>query len=68
MEELGADGILSVTPYYNKPTQEGLYQHYQAIASAVKMPIIVYSVAGPTGVNVEPATLKRLSEIENIVA
>jgi len=64
---MGADGILSVTPYYNKPTQEGLYRHYQAIASAVKLPIIVYSVQGRTGVNVEPATLKRLSEIDYIV-
>ena len=68
VEALGADGILSVTPYYNKPTQEGLYLHYQAIASAIKIPIIVYSVAGRTGVNVEPATLKRLTEFKNIVA
>ncbi len=68
VEALGADGILSVTPYYNKPTQDGLFLHYQAIASAVKIPIIVYSVAGRTGVNVEPATLKRLSELKNIVA
>jgi len=67
VEKLGADGILSVTPYYNKPTQEGLYQHYQAIASAVPLPIVVYSVQGRTGVNVEPATLKRLAEIDNIV-
>jgi 4-hydroxy-tetrahydrodipicolinate synthase len=66
MKSLGADGILSVTPYYNKPSQEGLYQHYKAIASAVKLPIIVYSVQGRTGVNVEPATLKRLSEIEYV--
>ena len=65
---LGVDGILSVTPYYNKPTQEGLYLHYKAIASAVKTPIIVYSVAGRTGVNVEPSTLKRLTEFKNIVA
>ena len=64
---MGVDGILSVTPYYNKPTQEGLYQHYKAIASAVPLPIMVYSVQGRTGVNVEPATLKRLAEIENIV-
>ena len=63
---LGADGILSVTPYYNKPTQEGLYQHYKAIAAAVALPIVVYSVQGRTGVNVEPATVRRLSEIENI--
>ncbi len=65
---MGVDGLLSVTPYYNKPTQEGLYQHYAAIAAAVKTPIIVYSVAGRTGVNVEPATLKRLTAIDNIVA
>ena len=64
---MGVDGILSVTPYYNKPTQEGLYQHYKAIASAVAVPIVVYSVQGRTGVNVEPATLKRLAGIENIV-
>ena len=64
---LGADGILSVTPYYNKPTQEGLFQHYRAIAEAVSLPIILYSVQGRTGVNIEPATVKRLVEIENIV-
>jgi 4-hydroxy-tetrahydrodipicolinate synthase len=64
---LGADGILSVTPYYNKPTQEGLYQHYAAIAREVTLPIVIYSVQGRTGVNVEPATLKRLSAIDNIV-
>jgi 4-hydroxy-tetrahydrodipicolinate synthase len=57
-----------VTPYYNKPTQEGLYQHFKAIASAVPLPMVVYSVQGRTSVNVEPATLKRLAEIENIVA
>jgi 4-hydroxy-tetrahydrodipicolinate synthase len=67
LEQMGASGILSVTPYYNKPTQEGLYQHYQAIAAAVHLPIVVYSVQGRTGVNVEPATLARLSQIENIV-
>ena len=67
LEAMGADGILSVTPYYNKPTQEGLYQHYKAIASAVTLPIVVYSVQGRTGCNVEPATLKRLAEIGNIV-
>jgi 4-hydroxy-tetrahydrodipicolinate synthase len=61
------DGILSVTPYYNKPTQEGLYQHFKAIASAVPLPMVVYSVQGRTGVNVEPATLKRLAGIDNIV-
>ena len=67
IKAMGADGILSVTPYYNKPTQEGLYQHYKAIAAAVKLPIIVYSVQGRTGVNVEPATLKRLSEIDYVI-
>jgi len=68
IEKLGVDGLLSVTPYYNKPTQEGLYQHYKAIAAATKLPVIVYNVQGRTGVNVETATLKRLSEFENIVA
>jgi 4-hydroxy-tetrahydrodipicolinate synthase len=67
LERLGADGILSVTPYYNKPTQEGLYQHYKAIASAIRLPIVVYSVQGRTGVNIEPATMARLAAIENIV-
>jgi len=67
LAELGVDGILSVTPYYNKPTQEGLFQHYRAIAEAVPLPIILYSVQGRTGVNVEPGTVKRLAEIENIV-
>ena len=64
---LGVDGILSVTPYYNKPTPEGLFQHYRAIAEAVSLPIILYSVQGRTGVNIEPATVRRLAEIENIV-
>jgi 4-hydroxy-tetrahydrodipicolinate synthase len=67
LQRLGVDGLLSVTPYYNKPTQEGLYQHFKAIASAVPLPILVYSIQGRTGINVEPATLKRLAEIENIV-
>jgi 4-hydroxy-tetrahydrodipicolinate synthase len=66
LKVMGADGILSVTPYYNKPTQEGLYQHFKAIAHSVKLPVIVYSVQSRTGVNVEPATLKRLSEVEYI--
>jgi 4-hydroxy-tetrahydrodipicolinate synthase len=64
---LGVDGILSVTPYYNKPTQEGLYHHYRAIAEAAPVPIILYSVQGRTGVNIEPATVKRLAQIENII-
>lgn len=67
LESMGVDGILSVTPYYNKPTQEGLYQHYKAIAEAIRVPIVVYSVQGRTGVNVEPATLARLAQIRNIV-
>ena len=67
IQQLGVQGILSVTPYYNKPTQEGLYQHYKAIAAAVSLPIVVYSVQSRTGVNVEPATIKRLAEIETIV-
>ena len=67
LRHLGVDGILSVTPYYNKPTQEGLYQHFKAIATAVPVPMVVYSVQGRTAVNVEPATLKRLAEIDNIV-
>jgi 4-hydroxy-tetrahydrodipicolinate synthase len=66
-QELGADGILSVTPYYNKPTQEGLYQHYHAIAAAIQIPVVVYSVQGRTGVNVEPATLARLAGVRGII-
>jgi 4-hydroxy-tetrahydrodipicolinate synthase len=67
MKDAGADGILSVTPYYNKPTPEGLYQHYRAIAEAVELPIVVYNVPGRTGCNVDPATLFRLSTVPNIV-
>lgn len=68
LEAMGTNGLLSVSPYYNKPSQEGIYQHYKAIASAVRLPIIVYNVPGRTGSNIEPATLRRLSEIDNIVA
>lgn len=67
LEKLNVSGILSVTPYYNKPTQEGLYQHYEAIARSTSLPIIVYSVQPRTAVNVEPATLVRLAQIPNIV-
>jgi 4-hydroxy-tetrahydrodipicolinate synthase len=67
MRDAGANGILSVTPYYNKPTPEGLFQHYRAIAEAVGLPIVVYNVPGRTGCNVDPATLVRLSTIPNIV-
>lgn len=63
----GANGILSVAPYYNKPTQEGLYQHYKALAEAVSLPIILYNIPGRTGVNIEPATLVRLAQVGNIV-
>jgi 4-hydroxy-tetrahydrodipicolinate synthase len=66
-ERLGADGILSVTPYYNKPTQEGLYHHFKAIASSVSLPIILYNVPPRTNVNIDPATVRSLSEIENII-
>jgi 4-hydroxy-tetrahydrodipicolinate synthase len=66
-EAMGANGILSVAPYYNKPTQEGLYQHFKAIASAISLPIILYNIPGRTGVNIEPSTLARLTEIDNIV-
>ncbi len=68
MRAAGADGILSVTPYYNKPTPEGLYQHYRAIAEAVELPIVVYNVPGRTGCNVDPATLVRLSTIPHVIA
>jgi 4-hydroxy-tetrahydrodipicolinate synthase len=67
LEKLGVNGLLSVTPYYNKPTQEGLFEHYRAIAASTALPIILYSVQGRTGVNIEPATVKRLSAIPNIV-
>ncbi len=64
---LGADAILSVTPYYNKPTQEGLFQHYRAIAESSALPIILYNVPGRTGCNLEPALVARLAEFETIV-
>ena len=67
VEKLGADGILSVTPYYNKPTQEGVYQHFKAIAASIKIPIILYSIQGRTGINIDPATIVRLSQIDNII-
>jgi len=67
LEGLGADGLLVVTPYYNKPTPEGLYQHYREVARATRLPIVVYNVPGRTGVNVDAATLARLAEIETVV-
>jgi 4-hydroxy-tetrahydrodipicolinate synthase len=66
LESLHVAGILSVAPYYNRPTQEGLYRHFKAIADAVSIPVIIYNVPRRTGVNVEPETLVRLSEIANI--
>ncbi len=62
----GASGILSVTPYYNKPTQEGLVQHYRAIAEAAEVPVVVYNVPGRTGCNIEVGTLTRLAALPNI--
>lgn len=67
-EQLGADGLLVVTPYYNKCTQEGLIQYYSSIANSVKIPIIMYNVPSRTGVNIEPLTCFELSKINNIVA
>ncbi|NSW91792.1 MAG: 4-hydroxy-tetrahydrodipicolinate synthase [Firmicutes bacterium] len=66
-EEVGADGILSVTPYYNKTTQKGLYEHFKAIAESIKIPVILYNVPSRTNLNINPDTMKKLSEIENIV-
>jgi 4-hydroxy-tetrahydrodipicolinate synthase len=67
MQKLGVAGFLSVTPYYNKPSQEGLFQHYRAIAESTPLPIMVYNVPGRTGVNVEVSTIARLAQISNIV-
>lgn len=65
-EKAGADGALMISPYYNRPTQEGIYQHYKKVASAVGIPIIVYNIPGRTGSKIEPETLARLSEINNV--
>ncbi|MBI5741003.1 MAG: 4-hydroxy-tetrahydrodipicolinate synthase [Nitrospirae bacterium] len=67
-KELGADGALLVAPYYNKPTQEGLYRHYKTVAEKVDIPIVLYNVPGRTAVNMLPSTVARLAEIKNIVA
>ncbi|ANV97958.1 4-hydroxy-tetrahydrodipicolinate synthase [Helicobacter enhydrae] len=65
-QKIGADGILCVTPYYNKPTQEGLFEHYKAVAQSVEIPLMLYNVPGRTGVNIQIETALRLLEIENI--
>ncbi|MPZ77360.1 MAG: 4-hydroxy-tetrahydrodipicolinate synthase [Deltaproteobacteria bacterium] len=65
-EKSGADGALMISPYYNRPTQEGIYQHYKKVASEVGIPIIVYNIPGRTGSKIEPETLARLAEIKNI--
>lgn len=67
-KELGADGSLMVVPYYNKPTQEGLYLHYKTVSEAVDIPIVLYNVPGRTALNMLPSTVARLAELENIVA
>jgi 4-hydroxy-tetrahydrodipicolinate synthase len=65
-EKAGADGALMISPYYNRPTQEGIYQHYKKVAAAVGIPIIVYNIPGRTGSKIEPETLARLAEIRNV--
>jgi 4-hydroxy-tetrahydrodipicolinate synthase len=67
MLRAGASGLLSVAPYYNKPTQEGLYQHFRAIADSTPLPIVLYNVPSRTGVNIEPSTVARLAALPNIV-
>lgn len=66
-KQAGVDGALLITPYYNKPTQEGLYRHYKAVAEAVDLPLVLYNIPGRTGVNMLPATIARLSAIKTIV-
>ena len=66
-KELGADAVLIVTPYYNKPTQEGLFQHYSAVAAAVDIPIIMYNVPGRTACDMKPETVARLAKVKNII-
>ncbi len=68
VEKLGITGILSAAPYYNKPTQEGLFQHFRALAESVALPIVLYNVPGRTSSNIEPATVARLAELPNIAA
>lgn len=66
-KKAGADAALLITPYYNKPTQEGIYRHFEMVAKSVDIPIIVYNIPGRTAVNIEPATMERLSRIDNII-
>jgi 4-hydroxy-tetrahydrodipicolinate synthase len=66
-KQAGVDGALLITPYYNKPTQEGLYRHYKAVAESVDLPLVLYNIPGRTGVNMLPATIARLSAIKNVV-
>jgi 4-hydroxy-tetrahydrodipicolinate synthase len=67
MQKAGANGLLSVTPYYNKPTQDGIVQHFKAIADATTLPIVLYNIAGRTGVNIETPTVATLAQVPNIV-
>lgn len=67
-KEAGVDGVLLIAPYYNKPTQEGIYRHFKAISEEVNVPIVLYNIASRTGINIQPHTLARLAKIKNIVA
>ncbi len=67
-EKTGVDGVLLVNPYYNKPSQEGMYQHFKAIAESISIPVMLYNIPGRTGINLLPETVVRLAEIDNIVA
>lgn len=67
-EKAGVDGVMLVCPYYNKPSQEGLYQHFKAVAASTNLPVMLYNIPGRTGINLLPATVARLAEIDNIVA